>query len=596
MVIEKIRKLRGLFYKKIKEGSKEEQLPWFKIEKPSRIVEFPKVDDISKINVIYPLVEPFAYVNIKWDPEKREIVYNVIEPVVSEEEAKLMEKVSDALIEMVEVELSAIKDAGKAMEYIKQNVSKIVREFGIELGQNQYIKMMYYIYRNFAGYNIIDPLMQDPNIEDISCDGVNTPIFVVHRKYGSMKTNIAFTDAEKLREFVTKLAQRSGRYVSYAEPILDGTLTDGSRVSATLAGDVATRGPTFSIRKFGEKPFSPVEHLDLNTASSEILAYLWYMLELKTNMLIVGGTGTGKTSFLNSVCMFIPPESKIVSIEDTKEIRIPHEHWISGLARVGFGIPLPTGEKYGEVSMFDLLKESFRQNPEYVIVGETRGIEAYVMFQGMASGHCSISTFHAGNLDFVLKRLTTPPINLSPSLIESLNVVLIMTHAREKGKSSRRLKEFVEIISVDAKTDEVKTNILFVWDPLTDTYQKMNESMVLRKAVETKGGNFEDALAEIGRRKKVLDWLHSQGINDYREVVGYVNMYYKEPVKLFEQMKEKYDEPEKVPESYMPMPVAVEQIPVEIPEMEEKIEEEHMEQPSRVSMLGLLGLMISRKK
>lgn len=592
MVIEKIKKLRGLFYRKIKEKEGEEQLPWFKIEKPSRIVEFPKVDDISKVNVIYPLIEPFAYVNIKWDSEKREVIYNVIEPVISEEETKLMEKVSDALIEMVEVELTAIKDAGKAMEYIKENVSKIVKEFGIELGQNQYIKMMYYIYRNFVGYNIIDPLMQDPNIEDISCDGVDTPVFIVHRKYGSMKTNVIFTDAEKLREFVTKLAQRSGRYVSYAEPILDGTLTDGSRVSATLAGDVATRGPTFSIRKFGEKPFSPVDHLELNTASSEILAYLWYMLELKANMLIVGGTGTGKTSILNSICMFIPPESKIVSIEDTKEIRIPHEHWISGLARVGFGIPLPTGEKYGEVSMFDLLKESFRQNPEYVIVGETRGIEAYVMFQGMASGHCSLSTFHAGSLDSVLKRLTTPPINLSPSLIESLNVVLIMAHAREKGKSARRLKEFVEIVSVDTKTDEVKTNVLFMWDPTTDSYQKVNESVILRKLIEAKGENFEDALAEIEKRRKVLDWLYSQGVKDYKEVVGYINMYYKEPGKLFEQMKEKYDVPVKTPQTVMPI-----KVPVEIQKPKDIVNEEiPVKQPVRISMLGLLGLTMSKKK
>lgn len=586
MVIEKIKGLRGLFYKKIKE-EKVGELPWFKIERPKRIIELPKVEDATKINVIYPLIEPFAYVNIKWNTETREVIYNVIEPELSDEEKQLLEKVSDALIELVEVELTAIKETGKAMEYIKEQVSKIVKEFGIALNQNQYIKIMYYIYRNFVGYNEIEPLMQDPNIEDISCDGINTPVFIIHRRYGSMKTNIILKDMGKLREFVIKLAQRCGRYVSYAEPILDGTLPDGSRVSATLAGDVATRGPTFSIRKFGEKPFSPVEQIELGTASAEMLAYLWYLLEMKGNILIVGGTGTGKTSFLNSISMFIPPEAKIVSIEDTKEIRIPHEHWISGLARVGFGIPLPTGEKYGEVSMFDLLKESFRQNPDYVIVGETRGVEAYVMFQGMASGHCSFSTFHAGSLDAVLKRLTTPPINLSPALIESLNVVVIMTHAKEKGKSARRVKELIEIVSVDPKTEEVKTNVVFVWNPVSDSYEKVNESVILRKFVEAKGGNFEDVLAELERRKRILEWLFSQNIKDYLEVTQHINMYYKEPEKLFRLMKEKYEAP-KIAE---PKPVEM------LKPREIKLEaEKAVEKPTRVSVLELLGFKIIREK
>jgi flagellar protein FlaI len=595
MVIESIKKLRGLFYRKIKEEEGEKELPWFKIDKPTRIVEFPSVDDISKVNVIYPLIEPFAYVNIKWDPERGEIIYNVIEPVLSDEEKKLLEKVSDALIELVEVELTAIKDTGKTMEYIKEKVSKIIKEFGVVLEQSQYIKIMYFIYRNFIGYNRLEPLIQDPNIEDISCDGVNTPVFIVHRKYGSMKTNIVFKNMENLRDFVVKLSQRCGRYVSYAEPILDGTLPDGSRVSATLAGDVATRGPTFSIRKFGENPFSPIDQISLNTANSEMLAYLWYLLELKGNMLIVGSTGTGKTSFLNSLCMFIAPDAKIVSIEDTKEIRIPHEHWISGLARVGFGIPLPSGEKYGEVSMFDLLKESFRQNPDYVIVGETRGIEAYVMFQGMASGHCSFSTFHAGSLDAVVKRLTSPPINLAPSLIESLNAVLIMTHAKDKGKSARRLKEIVEIVSVDPKTEEVKTNVVFMWDPIYDTYQKVNESVILRKLIEAKGETFEYVLAEIERRKKILEWMISKGIKDYKEVVKHIHMYYREPKKLFELMNEKYDVLEKV-EVEKPLKMEVPQMIEQKQLVKEEIPIPVVQPAKRVSMLDLLGFKMIREK
>jgi flagellar protein FlaI len=546
-MLEKIKQLRGLFYRKIieKEERAVKDLPGFSIEKPKRIIELPKAEDVTKLNVIYPLLEPFIYVNVKWDPEIKELVYNVIEPELTEEEKKLFDKISDALIELVEVGLSSIKDTGKAIGYLEEQVEKIVKGFNLNLTSNQYIKIIYMIYRNFIGYNEVEAMMQDPYIEDISCDGINTPVFVVHRKYGSIRANVTFTDVEKLREFVIKLAERCGRYVSYAEPILDGTLTDGSRVSATLAGDVATRGPTFTIRKFGEKPFSPIDQIKLGTASPEILAYFWYLLEYKANILIVGGTSSGKTSFLNSISMFIPPESKIVSIEDTKEIRIPHEHWISGLARIGFGIPLPSGEKYGEVSMFDLLKESFRQNPDYVIVGETRGEEAYVMFQGMASGHSSISTFHAGSLDAVLKRLTTPPINLSPSLIDSLNVVAIMTQIKEK-EGKRRVKEIIEIVSVDPRTEEIKTNLAFVWNSVTDSYEKVNDSLIVRKVAEARGQNFEDALIELERRKKVLEWLDSQGIKDYLEVTRYINMYYKESERLFELMQEKMEIPKEL--------------------------------------------------
>ncbi len=556
MVLGKLKQLRGMFYKKLAEESKtEEPLPGFRLEKSTRIVELPTVDDITKLSVIYPLMEPFSYANIKWDEEEKALIYDMIEPVLSEGEKRIFERVSEGVIQLVEVELTGMKETSQAIQYLQKQVDKVLKDFGMRLTQNQYLKTMYFVYRNFIGYNQIDGLMQDPNIEDISCDGISTPVFIVHRKYGSIKTSIVFDNLDRLREFVIKLAERSGRYVSYAEPILDGTLPDGTRVSATIAGDVATRGPTFTLRKFGEKPMSPVEQIQLNTANAELLAYFWYLVEHGANMLFVGATATGKTTFLNSVCMFIPPEKKIVSIEDTREIRVPHEHWISGLARTGFGIPTPTGEKYGEVTMFDLLRESFRQNPDYVIVGETRGKEAYVMFQGMASGHISFSTFHANSVDAVVKRLTSPPIELSPTLIESLNVVTIMAHAKEKNV--RRVKEVVEIISVDPRTEEVKTNLVFLWNPATDTIEKVNDSQIIPRLVEAKGGNIEETKEDLGRRRTVLEWMVSKGIKDFLEVVRYVNMFYKEPEKLFqimgkpEEWKRK-EEPVRIPVEVKP--------------------------------------------
>ena len=546
--VEKIKSLKGAGYRKLKEASSEKkiELPGFFIKKIASIQELPKFDDITKVNVTYSILEPFAYVNIKWDDTQKMLIYNVIEPELTEEEKKELERISKNLIEMVEVGFGEIKEESKAIEYVKQNVDKIIKNLGIKLSAGSYLKIMYYIYRNFIGYNEIHVILNDPYIEDISCDGVNIPVYVVHRKYGSLKTNVVFTNAENLRKFIVKLAERCGRYVSYAEPILDATLPDGSRVAATVASDVATKGGTFTLRKFTEKPFSPIEQIEFKTANEEILAYIWYLLEHKASLLVVGGTATGKTSFLNSICMFVKPEAKIVSIEDTRELRLTHEHWIPGLARPGFGIPLPTGEKYGSVTLFDLLKEAFRQNPDYVIVGEVRGQEAYVLFQGISSGHSSLSTLHAGSAADVVKRLISPPIELPPVLIEGLDAIIVMTFAKEKGASARRVKEIEEIIGVDEKGN-VKTNLVYRWNPANDTFEKVNESFRLKKIASYSGVSYENVLEDIEKKKKFLRWLYSQGIKDYLEVTRYINEFYKNPEKFKEIIGEtKVEEAKKI--------------------------------------------------
>lgn len=604
-MLSRIKNLRGILYKKIKKREAtvkvakeaiDNIIPGFSVkQKPTSFIEFPKYEDVTKINIIYPLIEPFAYANIKWNPETKEVVYNIIEPELTEKEIHLLKKISEGLIELIEVELSAVKESEKAIEYLNKSCSKVISEYGLILTQNEFIKIMYFIYRNFIGFNEIEPLLEDPNIEDISCDGTKSSIYVIHRKFGSVKTNIAFNETDTLREFVIKLAERSGRYVSYAEPILAGTLPDGSRVSATLAGDVATRGPTFTIRKFGEKPFSPIEQIELGTASVDVLAYLWYLIEGGLSLLVIGGVATGKTSFLNSIAIFIPPESRIITIEDTRELKLMHEHWVAGLARVGFGIPLSTGEKYGEVTLFDLLKESFRQNPDYVVVGEVRGAEASVMFQGMSSGHPSLSTFHAGSVDTLIKRLTTPPIELSPTLIESLDVILIMVHAREKGKSARRIKEIVEVEGLDVKTNEIKTRQIFVWDPINDKYEKVGESLKVQELITAKGGRLEDAKAEIETRKKILEMFIAKGIKDFNEVNNYINTYYKEPEKITSMFGQKIEILKPLPTKILPT-TQIKTLAQKI-QITKKMEEKPKElEKRRTSILELLGYKIIREK
>jgi len=535
-MFEELKQLKGFLWKKMQEMPEEEiKLPQFVHQPLDNIVELPSHKSLEKIDVIYPLIKNFASAHIKWDSEEKKLLYLLEEPTLTDEEIKILDEISSSLIDFIEVRLSSIKSTPETISYLEEKIRKVIKELAIFLKPDQYIKIMYYIYRNFVGLNEIEPLLRDPWLEDIGCDGVGIPIYVVHRKYGSLKTNIVYGKLDDLREFVVKLSERCGRYVSYAEPILDGTLPDGSRVNATLAGDVSTRGPTFSIRKFTERPFSPVDQILLGTSSPLVMAFFWYLVESGVSLLISGGVATGKTTFLNSICMFIPPEAKVVSIEDTRELSIPHENWIPSVTRLGFGIPMPTGEKYGEITLFDLLKGSFRQNPDYAIVGEVRGKEAYVMFQGMSSGHPCLSTFHAGSVDTVIKRLTTPPIELSPSLVETLDAVIIMTHAKERGKSARRVKETDEIISVDHKTLEANTFKSVEWNPKDDTFKFDKNSALLKKIARNKGISIEDILKEIARRNTVLEWMTKKGIKDYAKVCKIINEYYKNPEKVLNQ-------------------------------------------------------------
>ena len=387
---------------------------------------------------------------------------------------------------------------------------------------------MYYIYRDFVGLGRIEPLMNDYFIEDIECNGMGVPVYVVHRKYRNLKTDITFNTILELSNFVEKLAQKTGQYISYATPLLDGALPDGSRVNATYTEDISSKGPTFTIRKFTKVPWTPTQLIKLGSTSAEILAYLWLLIEHEQNVMIIGGTGSGKTTMLNGLTFFIQPEARIVSIEDTRELNLEHSNWLPAVARGGVGATNIMGKKSGEVTLFNLLKESFRQNPDYVIVGEVRGEEAYVLFQGMASGHPSFGTMHADSVETMIKRLETPPINLSSSLVETMDVVLIMSNVKIGGKSTRRLREVVEVISVD-DNGSAQTNKPFVWDPKADTFVPTSQSYVFQEIVRASGVSYETLQMEFERRTRLLRELYKQDVFEFHNVQQIVNDYYKDP-------------------------------------------------------------------
>jgi len=276
-----------------------------------------KVKDKTKIDVRYPLVSPFSFAHIYWDPKIYELIYDIEEPILDAQEEQYRGEIITAMRDMVNFEEIIEKDKENILEYIHQRFKILVIELGMNIPYESYKKIYYYLARDFIGFNETDPLLRDYFVEDIECNGAITPVYIVHRIYRNMKTNLVFNDLVRLESFVEKLAQRCGKYISYAKPILDGSLPDGSRVNATYTKDITSKGPTFTIRKFTKEPWTPPQLVAFKTLSPEILAYMWLLIQYKMNFLITGGTSSGKTTLLNAIAFFIPPEARVVSIEDS---------------------------------------------------------------------------------------------------------------------------------------------------------------------------------------------------------------------------------------------------------------------------------------
>ncbi|MBU2561788.1 MAG: type II/IV secretion system ATPase subunit [Nanoarchaeota archaeon] len=501
----------------------------FYIDLRPKIIKLPPYEEKKTINVRYPLVPPFAYAHIYWDDKENELLYVVEEPILDDTEKEILELINLGLEEMINISFVRAAKSNILIQYLEKNVQSILIELGTKVSKKTYNKIMYYVYRNSVGLNEIEPLLNDYYVEDIECNGLNFPLYIVHRKYQNLRTNVLFKDASYMTDFIEKLAQKTGRYISYAKPLLDGTLPDGSRVNATYTEDVTTRGPTFTIRKFTKEPWTPVHLIQSKTATPEAFAYMWLVIENKFNVMVVGETASGKTTFLNCIVDFIPPEARICSIEDTRELNLAHINWLPAVTRAGFGMPTVLGTQYGEITLFDLLKESMRQAPDYVIVGEIRGQEAYVLFQGMASGHPSFSTFHAASVDTVVKRLETPPINLSPSLIEALDVVCICIHVKDQTKNVRRLKEVDEILEVEQALGKAKINAVFEWDPVKDVITFSGKPDIFDRITKRTGMTREQLMAEMNKRARLLNVMSEKNLSSFQEFNKVINDYYKDP-------------------------------------------------------------------
>jgi flagellar protein FlaI len=333
-----------------------------------------------------------------------------------------------------------------------------------------------------------------------------------------------------------KLAQKCGKHISISEPMLDATMPDGSRIQMTLSAEVTTKGSTFTIRKFSEDPFSPPDLVEFNTMSSEMVAYMWLAVENGVNALIAGGTAAGKTSTMNAISLFIPRESKIVSIEETREINLPHPNWIPGVVRSGFG-EVVGNKVIGEIDLYDLMKAALRQRPEYILVGEIRGKEAYVLFQAMATGHTTYSTVHADSAQSLIHRLEGKPIEIPRIMLQALDIVCIQVISRVKDKRARRCKQIIEIIDIDPATKEILTNEVFHWDPIEDKFIYSGKSYILERIRAEKDISREAMISEIKNRASLLDWMNKNNIREFKKVATVIAQYADNPADVMKKIK-----------------------------------------------------------
>jgi len=433
-------------------------------------------------------------------------------------EDSIQEYGGDSLLERLGLDREMERDDESGPEELQGIAARpepaVLEEDRNTLTEHQIEKLLYLLKRDFIGFERIDGIKHDINIEDISCDGYNSPVFVYHSEYEQIISNVYHGETE-LDEFVVKMAQRSGKGISKRSPQVDATLPDGSRAQLTLGREVSDHGTNYTIRQFKDVPFTPIDLINWNTFSLEEMAFLWLAIENHKSLVFAGGTASGKTTSLNAVSLFIPSKAKIVSIEDTREVELPQRNWIASVTRPSF-----SDDDKGDVDEFDLLEAALRQRPEYIVMGEIRGEEGRTLFQVMSTGHTTLTTFHADSVGEVIKRFTTEPINVSKTMFTALDLVSIQTQTRVQDNKVRRNKSITEINHYDPENDEINVQDVYQWQAETDEFLQMGDSNTLDSIAFDRGWRSERIDHELFIREVVLAYLIHEGLNTYTQVAA----------------------------------------------------------------------------
>jgi flagellar protein FlaI len=513
------------------------KLPKLSLKKKAPEQELPTVAKAlpkgTKIVDKYSLYEPFAQVAIVQEPKTGEYKYILDELQLDTFERGIYNRVLEILLAEIESPKEEIADPRK---FFAQAAKRIVDKYRISLGwlpDVSWYKILYHAERDLVGFGIIDPLMRDPNIEDISCDGVNKSVYIWHRTFESIETNVRFENDEVLDNLVVKLVHMAGKHVSSAFPIVDASLPGKHRLAVAYRREITPFGTAFTIRKFRDDPYSIIDLINIGTFTEEMAAYLWICLENRASIMVLGGTAAGKTTALNALGCLIKPGSKIMTIEETAELNLSHENWVSLISRQSYGLG---GSNVGEVALFDLVKTCMRHRPDLMIVGEVRGQEAYVLFQALATGHGGMCTMHAENVQSAVRRLTQKPMDISPAYIPLMNIVMSVQRVHLVKNGEKRA--YRRVLSVNEIVDSEKFMNPFKWDPIKDQQIiDIDSSFLFTNISERSGITREQLVTEMKRRTDVLRWMREQKIRSYKEVASEIAEYYAKPKEFYKKIK-----------------------------------------------------------
>jgi flagellar protein FlaI len=454
--------------------------------------------------------------------------YRAMEPLLSREEAETLARLKRAIQNVGEVRDRVLKLAReRRAEYLEELAKRAASEFKIRVEEKAWGKLMYYLRRDLLGYGVLDPLIRDPYIEDIHVDGPGA-VYVWHSRWESLKTDVALP-ADDLDGYVQRFSALAGKSVSYADPILEGMLPEGFRVELA-APPISPRGPSFVIRKYFVEPITLVDMVKMGTISADAVAYLWLMLDYGRNIVIVGPTGAGKTTLLNALLYLIRPDAKILTIEDTREINIVHEHWQALVTRPS------RVEGVRDVSAFDLLAIAMRSRPDYVVVGEVRGEEAYVLFQAFGSGHSGATTIHAETIEDAVRRLLTRPMNVPPMLVGLAHVFVRILRVKVGDRVVRRVVEIAEYMGV-ARGGRPHLHYVFRWNPEKDALESVDEGRHLETIARTRFVSLDFLKAEYRRRRELIVAMVERGYSTPYIVAKIFTQYHLNPEAALEVVK-----------------------------------------------------------
>ncbi len=495
---------------------------------PAKDSRIKKVEVTQDSDDHYQLIVDKAKVNIKIENCSQ---YNLSIPKIDIGTEALLDEIRDSLISLTNIGVGEIVDQKSVARIKKQfmeDASNLLKKKipNIELETEDFLIGI--LMQEMLGLGKIELMINDPALEEIVITSSKEPVRVYHRKYGWLTTNVIPKSEDEINNYSNIIARRVGRQINVLSPLLDAHIVTGDRANAVLY-PISTKGNTITIRKFSRDPWTIVDLIGNNTVDKEIAALLWLAIEYEMNVIISGGTASGKTVFLNSLMPFIPPNHRIISMEDTRELTLPEFlYWCPLVTRSS------NAEGKGEVSMLDLLVNSLRMRPDRIVVGEIRRQkEAEVLFEAMHTGHSVYSTVHADTANETIRRLINPPINIAPTMLSTVDLNVVMFRDRKRG-----IRKVLQVAEFIQGKDRATANLLYRWVPETDKFLTHNKSISFFEELSRNTGMSETEIKNyLNEKKKIFDWLIKNKIRDLQSIGKFMNFYYTDKEKLKTMMR-----------------------------------------------------------